>query len=156
MSPNEGSTLRLAGHGIQAAYFLFGLAKLIEPVDLSAYLTKYASDDPRVAPEMIKNPISKISQTGLDLLGTFSFLRCQMEFAAGAPNCIPVLMIQGAEDQIVEPSSAKTVFEALRTKAKKLVYLPGCGHVLVGTAFIKAQTLDSIEDWLAANGGPFR
>jgi alpha-beta hydrolase superfamily lysophospholipase len=129
--------------------FLMGMAKMVAPVDLSDYLTRYASDDARVAREMINDPLAKNRQSGLDLIGTFNFLNQELDFAANAPREISVLMIQGTEDQIVEPKSAERVFSVLKSKNKKFVLLPSCGHVLVGTSFIKPEVLNCIEGWLS-------
>jgi alpha-beta hydrolase superfamily lysophospholipase len=134
--------------------FLIGMAHLVRPVDLGNYLTRYSSDDARVSQEMVQDPLARKNQTGLDLLGTFNFLNQEPEFARKLPSHIPVLMLDGKEDQIVEPASADKIFAELKTKKKESVMIPGAGHVLIGTSFIKPEVLSCLQNWmLQVRGG---
>jgi alpha-beta hydrolase superfamily lysophospholipase len=134
--------------------FIKGIAHLVEPVDLSAYLTRYSSDDTRIAKEMIDNPLARNHQTGLELIGTFNFLMQETSFAEKVPADVPVLVIQGEEDQIVEPSSCIKILLALQSHDKERSMVPKTGHVLVGTSFVKPQVMSCINDWLKKHGGP--
>jgi alpha-beta hydrolase superfamily lysophospholipase len=128
--------------------FIKDMAMLTEPTDLRDYVSRYCSEDPRVIQEMLNDPLAKNRQSGLDLIGTFSFLRQEPKFAAMMPMDIPVLAIQGTADQIVEPSSINELLEALHTSAKRLVMIPGCGHVIIGTSYLKPLVLNCIESFL--------
>jgi alpha-beta hydrolase superfamily lysophospholipase len=128
--------------------FALGMAKLTQPVSLNNYLARYTSDDPRIAKEMINDPLGKTRETGLDMLGTFNFLMEEPNFAALLPRTIPVLMLQGAKDQIVEPTSENKILDALQSREKRLVMIPDSGHVLAGTAFIKPAVWSTISTWL--------
>lgn len=134
--------------------FIKSMAMLVEPTDLKDYISRYCSEDPRVVHEMLNDPLGKNRQSGLDLIGTFAFLRQEPQFAAAMPNNIPVLAIQGMEDQIVEPSSVNDLLNALRTPEKHLVMVPGCGHVIVGTSFLKPQVVSCIEGWIQQHRSP--
>ena len=131
--------------------FVTGMAHMVQPVDIRKYLGMYSSDDARVAQEMINDPLGKNTQTGLELLSTFNFLNQEPGFAENIPANIKVLEIQGDADQILEPSSAYRIFNALRTKKKSFAMIPGAGHVLVGTSFIKPSVLDSIQTFVTKN-----
>lgn len=128
--------------------FAIGMAHLTQPVNMKNYLARYTSDDPRIAKEMINDPLGKTNETGLDMLGTFNFLMEEPNFAALLPKNIPVLMIQGAKDQIVDPESANKILNALQSREKQLVMIPESGHVLAGTAFIKPSVWTLINSWL--------
>jgi alpha-beta hydrolase superfamily lysophospholipase len=128
--------------------FMSGMAHMTQSVSLNNYLSRYTSDDPRITKEMINDPLGKTKETGLDMLGTFNFLMQEPNFAALLPKNIPVLMIQGAKDQIVEPSSATKILNALPSREKQLVMIPESGHVLAGTAFIKPTVWSTINSWL--------
>jgi alpha-beta hydrolase superfamily lysophospholipase len=134
--------------------FIKGMALLIQPVDLTDYITRYCSEDPRIIREMLNDPLAKNRQSGLDLLGTFSFLRKEPQFAATFPKNIPVLIIQGAIDQIVDPSSVSELLQALPGRDKQLAMIPECGHIIVGTHYLKPQVLDDIHQFLMSHG-PF-
>ena len=159
-SPKRVKGLILCSAGVQphlhnpmklGTEFVTGMASLVEPVDISKYLNMYSSDDARVAEEMVNDPLGKNKQTGLELLGTFNFLHQEPEFAANVPGNVRALVIQGEADQVLEPDSAYQIFSALKTKKKTFLMIPGAGHVLVGTSFIKPNVLSSIQSWLSEN-----
>ncbi|HEY9716685.1 MAG TPA: alpha/beta fold hydrolase [Trichormus sp.] len=131
--------------------FLKKMALLVEPVDLTDYVTRYCSEDPRVVKEMLNDPLAKNRQSGLDLIGTFAFLRQEPQFAAAMPSNIPVLAIQGTADQVVDPASVNELLNALQTPEKQLVIIPGCGHIIIGTSFMKPMVLACINQWLQAH-----
>jgi alpha-beta hydrolase superfamily lysophospholipase len=128
--------------------FLKKMALLVEPVDLTDYVSRYCSEDPRVVREMLNDPLAKNRQSGLDLIGTFAFLRQEPTFAAAMPTNIPVLAIQGTADQVVDPASVNELLSALPTPEKQLVMIPGCGHIIIGTSFMKPMVLSCINQWL--------
>ncbi len=136
--------------------FLTKLLKVNQPVDMSNFIGRYASDDKRVTAEMVNDPLGRNSLSALDLLGTFNFISQAPRIARQLPKSIPVLVLQGEEDQIVDPLSANVVFSNLRTADKNFILLPGSGHVLIGTSYLKAEVYNAIASWLAAHGGlPF-
>lgn len=159
-SPKRVRGLILCSAGIQPHFhnplnlgskFVFGMARLVQPVDISDYLTRYSSDDTRIAQEMVSDPLGRNKQTGMELLGTFNFLTQEPDFAASLPEQVRVLVLQGDRDQILEPNSAYRVFSALKGKRKKFVMIPGAGHVLIGTSFIKPAVFEAIRSWLTEN-----
>lgn len=150
VKPHMHNPLNLGGN------FIKGMATLVQPVDLTNYITRYCSEDPRVVQEMLSDPLAKNRQTGLDLIGTFAFLRQEPFYAKAMPKNIPVLAIQGSADQIVDPASVEELLSALPSKSKKLVTIDGCGHVIVGTSFLKPQVLASIDSFLDKNAKNLR
>jgi alpha-beta hydrolase superfamily lysophospholipase len=78
----------------------------------------------------------------------------QMPALAGQiPRNIPVMLLQGSDDQIVNAASASRVFDSFKTADKSLKEIAGCGHILLGTAFIKPIVMNDTLDWLATHGG---
>lgn len=133
--------------------FLMGMAKLVEPVDLTDYYSKYVSDDKRTSDEMVHDPLNKSHQSALSLIGTMNFISQMPALASQLPHSIPVLLLQGSDDQIVNAASASRVYDGLKTSDKSLQEIAGCGHILLGTAFIKPVVLADTLDWLAKHGG---
>lgn len=144
-----GSQPAFHNPAVMGASFIKGMASMVSQVDIKSYLQHYLSDDPRVAQEMIDDPLAKKSQSALQLLGTMSFIRDMPGRASRMPSSIPVLVMQGSEDQIVNAESAQAVFDSLKTDDKKFVVVPGSGHILVGTAYIKPSVAKTIDTWLA-------
>ncbi|MFN8552747.1 MAG: alpha/beta fold hydrolase [Candidatus Obscuribacterales bacterium] len=133
--------------------FLMGMAKLVEPVDLTDYYAKYVSDDKRTADEMVHDPLNKSHQSALSLIGTMNFISQMPVLASQLPRSIPVLLLQGSDDQIVNASSASRVYDGFKTSDKSLQEIAGCGHILLGTSFIKPVVLNDTFDWLEKHGG---
>ncbi len=133
--------------------FMIGMAKLVAPVDLTDYYAKYVSDDKRTADEMVHDPLNKSQQSALNLIGTMNFISQMPVLASEVPRSIPVLLIQGSDDQIVNAHSVGRVFDGFKTSDKSLQEISGCGHILLGTAFIKPVVLNDTFDWLAKHGG---
>jgi len=133
--------------------FIMGMAKLVEPVDLTDYYAKYVSDDKRTADEMVHDPLNKSHQSALSLIGTMNFISQMPVLANEVPRSIPVLLLQGSDDQIVNASSVSRVYDGFKTSDKSLKEIAGCGHILLGTAFIKPLVLNDTFDWLTRHGG---
>lgn len=133
--------------------FLMGMAKLVEPVDLTDYYAKYVSDDKRTADEMVHDPLNKSHQSALSLIGTMNFISQMPVLASQLPRSIPVLLLQGSDDQIVNASSASRVYDGFKTSDKSLQEIAGCGHILLGTSYIKPVVLNDTLEWLGKHGG---
>lgn len=135
---NFGTTLRTALGAVKS----FG-----NKVDLTAHL-KNISDDPRSADEMISDPrIRKQASLG-DLLRTVNFIRTSDDLARKLNKDVPVLVIQGESDDIIQASSSEALYTKLATKDKSILKFPKVGHLLVTTAFLKPEVLSGVESWL--------
>ncbi len=128
--------------------FVKGITHLDRLMDVTRYITRYSSDDNRVSKEMVTDPLSRTELTGKEVLQTGYFISRTPKFAGKLADHISVLIIQGEEDRIVSAGSIKTIYKHLHSKNKSVVYLPECGHVLLGTSFLKPQVVSSISQWL--------
>ncbi len=125
-----------------------GLSDLDRPLDIADYIRKYSSDDPRVTKEMIDDPLSRTMLTGKEILQTGAFIhRTPHQAKMLAPN-ISVLLINGEEDGIVKAESTQAILNNIPSHDKKLVTVPGCGHVLLGTSYLKKAIVSPVTDWL--------
>lgn len=128
--------------------FIKGIKNLNRLLDVTRYITKYSSDDDRVTNEMVTDPLSRTELSGLEILQTGYFISTTPRFAQKLPQHLSVLIVQGTEDRIVRPSTIQKIFKRMPTHDKSLVVLKDCGHVLLGTSFLKPQVVDSISSWL--------
>jgi len=128
--------------------FAKGITHLDRLMDVTRYIKRYSSDDNRVSKEMVDDPLSRTELTGKEVLQTGYFISTTPKFAGKLADHISVLIIQGEEDHIVSPKTIKTIYKNLHVKNKAIVYLPDCGHVLLGTSFLKPQVVSSISNWL--------
>ena len=90
------------------------------------------ADSLKQTPEIIKEYgseeiISRILK--LNVAGAKEFMKLVREYYNSPKeiNC-PVLIIQGKNDKVVPISSSKYVYETVKSKIKKIVYVEGLGH----------------------------
>ncbi|HEY9757711.1 MAG TPA: alpha/beta fold hydrolase [Oculatellaceae cyanobacterium] len=150
---SAGSEPKLHAPGSMGPDFYRQLMHVTTPVDMSKFMTRYSSDDSRVAYEMVHDPLGRNKLSALELLGTFNFIQQGTTFARQIPRSLPALLIQGKEDQIINPNSSVRLLSSINSTDKNILMLPGCGHILIGTSFIKPIVEESIESWLARHGG---
>lgn len=134
--------------GMIAHDLVKGLSDLDRPLDVSDYIRKYSSDDPRITNEMVNDPLSRTMLTGKEILQTGAFIhKTPHQAKMLAPN-ISVLLINGGDDGIVKAESTQAILNNIRSHDKKIVTVPGCGHVLLGTSYLKKNVVSPVTDWL--------
>lgn len=128
--------------------FLKGIVNLDCPMDVSRYIHNYSSDDKRVSDEMVSDPLSRIKLTPKEILRTAFFIHTTTRVAKQVDPKVPVLIVQGEEDGIVNTRSSHKILANLRTEHKEIVEFKDAGHVLLGTSYLKPQVVDSVTRWL--------
>ncbi len=140
-----------------------GFKNLTRPMEIKRYVTRYSSDDPRVTKEMNEDPLGRHTMSGKELIATSLFIRNTPSKAKELPGEMPLLVLQGTEDQVCSPTSVRDIVRKHPGFDKQLIFLRNCGHVLLGTRFIKPQVCSIVVDWLtkhnetalaAQNAGP--
>jgi alpha-beta hydrolase superfamily lysophospholipase len=127
---------------------LKGFKNLAHPLEIKRYITRYSSDDPRVSKEMNDDPLGRHTMSGRELLATSIFIRDTAARAKELPANISLLVLQGTEDHVCSPTSVRAIVRKHPGFDKQLVFLRNCGHVLLGTSFIKPQVNKLVVDWL--------
>lgn len=156
-SPGLVNGMVLCSSGIRPALFdplltvpdfVKGVFRLNTQMDLSRYISRYSSDDHRVSNEMVSDPLSRVTMTPRELVRTAWFLGQTASAARKIDPSVPVLVVQGSNDGIVAKHGIKDILRNLRSQKKEVVVLPGAGHVLMGTSFIKPAVVESLTRWL--------
>ena len=150
---SAGSEPKLHAPGSMGPEFYHKLMHVTTPVDMSEFMGRYSSDDSRVAAEMVHDPLGRNKLSALELLGTFNFIQQGSVLAGQIPRSLPALLIQGKEDQIINANSSVRLLSKLESSDKNILLLPGCGHILIGTSYVKPIVEEAITDWLAHHGG---
>jgi esterase/lipase len=112
------------------------------------YQLKYGTDDLPAFEESLKDPEQRKTLTLSEIIGATRFLSKNRKFARQLDPHIAVLVIQGANDQVLSPQSAKLVFDCADTADKRLVVVPGCGHIVIGINRLKPLVQNSITTFL--------
>jgi alpha-beta hydrolase superfamily lysophospholipase len=101
-------------------------------INVVRYQLKYGTDDLQSFEETLKDPEQRKTLTLCEMIGSVTFLHKNLKFARRLSPHIALLVIQGGDDQVLSPKSARKVFDAANTLNKRFVLVPGSGHVLLG------------------------
>jgi alpha-beta hydrolase superfamily lysophospholipase len=121
---SAGTRPRVFNVGWVLSDFVGNVWRIHRPVDLSKYIAKYASHDARVTEEMLTGSLDRSRMTGAEILQTVWFI-ARTQFVANriGPN-LPVLIVQGTHDGILEPRTAKRLLSSMKSTRKNLVQFP--------------------------------
>lgn len=123
------------------------------PVDVTRYISKYASHDPRIIEEMVSDPLRRNDMSGRELISTMWFIWRTRFCAPRVAADVPLLMVQGARDRILQTGTIRPLLKQFPSSDKRLLLFPEYGHVLLGTKYIQSDVLVAIERWLDAQVG---
>ena len=154
-SPEGLSGLILCGAGSKACHakttwFIADLLKSLirKPIGLIRYQKEYGTDDLIALEETLKDPMQRKNMSLRELWRARGILRKNKKYAKELNPQISLLMIHGAEDETLKLKSARKVFEEAPSVDKKMVVVPDCGHILLGTSRPKELVSNSIEKFL--------
>lgn len=128
--------------------FVRGIFQLDQPMDISRYIDRYSSDDKRITREMITDPLSRIAMTPRELVRTAWFLATTPTSARKIDPAIPVLLVQGSTDNLVAKHGMGEILKNLKSRKKEMVVVPGAGHILMGTSYLKPMLVEALLTWL--------
>jgi alpha-beta hydrolase superfamily lysophospholipase len=123
-------------------------------INITRYQRRYGTDDLASLEESFKDPCQRPTMSLRELLGTTLFVRGNEKYARRLdPNC-SVFVVQGEEDQVLTPKSARRVFARVPCRNKEMLVVPDCGHIIIGTNHVKPVVSQSITTWLERNSLP--
>ena len=125
-----------------------GFKNLSRPMQVTRYIKRYSSDDQRITKEMVDDPLSRRTLSGKEMIATGLFIHTTPERVKKLPEDLPLLMIQGTEDNICSPTSVRQIVKHKPGIDKELVFLRNCGHVLLGTSYVKPHVSKLVVGWL--------
>ncbi len=133
-----GATFRSIGSGIKT---------LGTTVDILPHIGDM-SDDERSNKQTLSDPLVRSKQSLKDLLVSVNFLRTSHNLAPKLDKDLPVLVLQGEDDHIIQPESTKSLFKKLGSKKKSIATFPKFGHLLVTNSYLKPEVIKTMSDWL--------
>ncbi|MCL6517477.1 alpha/beta fold hydrolase [Alicyclobacillus sp.] len=87
----------------------------------------------KASPGQLRQRIDKVTSTPLQSL--MQFRRAVLMGKSALPHLtLPVCVVQGEKDELVEPRSALYVHSAVRSECKELHMIPNAGHMLCYSA----------------------
>ena len=117
-------------------------------IKMSRYIQKFSSEDARIKMETINDPLCRTGISLSEFMDTCSFMKHTGKLAKRLQPNLPLLMLEGQDDQVLDPQSSRKFLARARCENKSLVIIPHCGHVLVSTHYLKPLVVSSIDDWL--------
>lgn len=117
-------------------------------IQMSRYIQKFSSEDARIKLETINDPLCRTGISLSEFMDTCNFMKHTGKLAKRLQPNLPLLMLEGQDDQVLDPKSSKKFLARARCENKNLVIIPHCGHVLVSTHYLKPLVISSIDDWL--------
>ncbi len=97
---------------------------------------------------MINDPLSRRALSGIEILATGMFIHTTPQKVHALPEDMPLLVLQGTDDNVCSPTSVKQIITNKTGFDKQLIYLRNCGHVLLGTSYIKPRVSELLLTWL--------
>lgn len=117
-------------------------------IKMSRYIKKFSSEDDRIKLETMNDPMCRTGISLSELIDTCKFMKNTGKLARKLQPNLPLLMIEGQDDQVLDPKSSGKFLRHAHCENKDLVLIPHCGHVLVSTHYLKPLVVSSIDDWL--------
>jgi alpha-beta hydrolase superfamily lysophospholipase len=145
----SGTTLK-AGSSINKASILMAkiLSVIMPKMGVTALDSNGISRDKAVVTAYINDPLNytgKLSaRVGAELLKTMEMLQSRL-----SEITLPLLIMQGSQDRISDPSSSKLLFDGVSSKDKTMKIYEGFYHEIFNDPE-RQQVFSDIEAWLKA------
>jgi lysophospholipase len=117
-------------------------------LNLVSFMKKYASEDPRIAQEILADPLVRKELSMWEVFQTCNWMRPNMKFANRLPAEMPILVIQGDNDRMLHANAVNDLLAHAKTKDQTIHWFNGRGHLLLETGYVQPDTLQTVTSWL--------
>ena len=125
------------------------LASPGKEVDLGPYISRWASEDPKVTRSTLEDPLVRKRLSAWDLWKTVRWIKPSIDYAEKLPAQMPILVIQGDQDRMIKTNGVVTLLSHLKSSENKTVkWFNGKGHLLLETRYVEPQAMSTVKDWL--------
>jgi len=93
------------------------------------------------------DPKAKLGMTPIELIKFAAFMRSTKPQAARITK-LPVLMVQGLQDQLVKPQGTFGLFEAVKSPDKTFLTIGNAEHLIFENSTPDPILIDSLDSWL--------
>lgn len=124
------------------------LIKVHKKVNLEPYITKFASEDPRIIAESLADPLVTKKMTTWQIMQSYKYMRPNLSYAKKLPVDVPILVIQGDKDRLLKSNAVVKLISKAKSKDQTVRWFNGRGHLLLETAFLPPDTLNTVNNWL--------
>lgn len=125
-------------------------------LDLMPYVKKYASEDPQIVKELSKDPLLRRRMSAEDLFASRSCINKTLAYVPKISPKQPVLILQAKDDRCVRADAVQLMLKSLKTQDQEVRWFEERGHILIETAHIMPDTMETIVSWLNNHNTPKR
>ena len=125
-----------------------GLANRGHQLDVSDFIKNDFSEDSEIAAEGMSDPLIRKDLSMGDVLDSCLLVASTRHYIGKIPSAMPVLVLQGERDRMVNPSGVAVLQSSLKTADKTILLFPQRGHILIETQHVRADTMTSILSWV--------
>lgn len=139
---------------IEPRMFMDLTAVMLSPsktVNVSPYIKRFASEDPQIVETTLQDPLVRKKMKVTDLLKTSLLIRGNIRFASKIPAEMPVLIIQGDNDRMLNANGVVSLIAQLKSRDQTVRWFPGKGHLLLETPHIMPETVQTVSSWLTSH-----
>jgi alpha-beta hydrolase superfamily lysophospholipase len=146
----SGTTLKAGASISRAAILAAKILSVVMPkIGVSALDPGGISRDPAVVAAYVNDPLNytgKLSaRFGVELLKTMDMLQKRL-----SEITLPILIMQGSQDRISDPSSSKILFDGVSSKEKTMKIYEGFYHEIFNDPE-RQQVFSDMEAWFKAH-----
>lgn len=124
------------------------LTNFHKQVSILPYVKRYASDDPKIVKELVNDPMLRKKLTLTELLQSRSAVYKTLSYVPGMKPNLPILVIQGTDDRCVQANAVDLLTKKFHSDDTQVQMFNKRGHILIETAFIKPDTMNTVVSWL--------
>jgi alpha-beta hydrolase superfamily lysophospholipase len=117
-------------------------------LDLTPYIRRCASEDPKVVEAMLDDPLVRKHMSTGELLKSQSFMHNTLRHVKLVPDKVPVLVIQGDGDRLLKSNAVVLLLTRLKSSDQVVRWFHERGHILLETSLVKADTVKTVQGWL--------
>lgn len=143
----SGPLVKMAGDISPVVVFMGKLLSAVAPkAGLTALAAEGISRDPAVVQAYVNDPLVYTGKITARLAGEL-VAATQRLTAEAAKITLPLLIVQGSEDKLVDPAGAKLLYDTVSSTDKTLKVYEGFYHEVFNEPE-RAQVLNDVEAWL--------
>ncbi len=117
-------------------------------VDFTKQIEQFFSADPRIAKELVLDPLVRKKFDARELLEAKKYPRQTEKYVGQIPAKTPVLVLQASDDKQTNPNSLYLFDAKLKSTDVTFVIYSYGGHTILQTSYIDPSSSKTVMDWL--------